>query len=113
MEFVTARIMHEVTKRKEKESHGDNVALFSKQNKEGNLSSHGESQSSYNCGKPGTLHKIFPNRRNRSATTQTKQRKRRMPTMQRRMMTTRLQLKMVFTSSPQANGSWIQAPGST
>ena len=55
MAFVTARMMHEVTKRKEKEIHGNDAALVSRQNKGGNSSSRGETRSCYNCGKPGHL----------------------------------------------------------
>ena len=53
MEFVTARLMHEVSKRKEKEPHGDDAALVSRQNKWGTSSSRGEPKVCYNCGKPG------------------------------------------------------------
>ena len=55
MAFVTARMMHEVTKRKEKENHGEDAALFSRQNKGGSSSSRGETRLCYNCGKPGHL----------------------------------------------------------
>ena len=55
MAFVTARMIHEVTKRKEKENHGEDAALFSRQNKGGSSSSRGESRLCYNCGKPGHL----------------------------------------------------------
>lgn len=55
MEFVTARLMHEVSKRKEKEPHGDDAALASRQNKWGGSSSHGEPKVCYNCGKPGHI----------------------------------------------------------
>jgi transposase InsO family protein len=55
MAFVTARMMHEVTKRKEKENHGDDAALFSKQNKGGSSSTRAESRSCFNCGKVGHL----------------------------------------------------------
>ena len=55
MEFVTARMMHEVTKRKEKGSHGDDAALVSKQHKGGSSSSRGETRLCYNCGKPSHL----------------------------------------------------------
>ena len=53
MEFVTARLMHKVSKRKEKETHGDDAALVSRQSKAGSSSSRGEPKVCYNCGKPG------------------------------------------------------------
>ena len=55
MEFVTARLMHEVSKRKEKELHGDDAALVSRQNKGGHSSSRGKPKLCYNCGEPGHL----------------------------------------------------------
>jgi transposase InsO family protein len=55
MEFVTARLMHEVSKRKEKETHGDDGALVAKQSKWGNSSSRGEPKTCFNCGKVGHI----------------------------------------------------------
>ena len=55
MEFVTGRLMHKVSKRKENEPHGDDAAMVSRQNKWGGSSSRGEPKVCYNCGKPGHL----------------------------------------------------------
>lgn len=55
MEFVTARMMHEVSKRKEKEVHGDDAALVLRQNNGGSSFSRGEPKVCYNCGKPGHI----------------------------------------------------------
>jgi len=55
MEFATARMMLEVSKCKETEVHGDDVALVSRQNKGGSSISRGEPKVCYNCGKLGDI----------------------------------------------------------
>lgn len=55
VEFVVARMMHEITKRKEKEPYGDDAALVLKQSKLGGSSSYSEPKVCYNCGKPGHI----------------------------------------------------------
>ena len=52
MEYVTSRLMHEVSKRKEKEPQGDDAALVSNQGKGGKS---GNAKTCYYCGKPGHI----------------------------------------------------------
>jgi hypothetical protein len=55
MEFVTARFMHEVSKRKEKEPQGDDAAMVSMQGKGGTTSTRKDTKTCYYCGKPGHI----------------------------------------------------------
>jgi hypothetical protein len=55
MEFVTARLMHEVSKRREKDPQGDDAALVSMQGKGGITSTCKETKRCYYCGKPGHI----------------------------------------------------------
>jgi hypothetical protein len=55
MEFVTARLMHEVSKWREKEPQGDDAAMVSMQGKGGTTSTHKDTKTCYYCGKPGHI----------------------------------------------------------
>ena len=55
LEAVTARLMHESTKRKEKAPHGDDAAMVLRQGKGGNTSYTKDSRTCYYCGKPGHI----------------------------------------------------------
>jgi hypothetical protein len=55
MEYVTARLMHEVSKRKEKEPQGDDAAMVSMQGFRGTTSTRKETKTCYYCGKPGHI----------------------------------------------------------
>jgi hypothetical protein len=55
MEFVTARLMHEMSKRRENEPQGDDVAMVSMQGKGGTTSTHKDTKTCYYCGKPGHI----------------------------------------------------------
>ncbi len=55
MEFVTARLMHEVSKRKEKEPQGDDATMVSTQGKGGTTSTRKDTKTCYYCGKPGHI----------------------------------------------------------
>ena len=51
MEYVTARLMHEMSKKKEKEPQGDDAAMVSKQGKGGFSSTRKDSRTCFHCGK--------------------------------------------------------------
>jgi hypothetical protein len=55
MEFVTARLMHEVSKRREKEPQGDDAAMVSMQGKGGTTSTRKDTRTCYYCGKLGHI----------------------------------------------------------
>ena len=55
LEFITARLMHEVAKRKEKESQGDDSAMVSRQGKGGNNKNRREERVCFKCGKSGHI----------------------------------------------------------
>jgi hypothetical protein len=55
MEFVTARLMHEVSKKKEKEPQGDDAAMVSMQGRGGTTSTRKDTKRCYYCGKPGHI----------------------------------------------------------
>ena len=55
MEFITARLMHEVSKRKENESQQGGAALFSRHGKGGNLQPRKATRTCFKCRKPGLL----------------------------------------------------------
>jgi len=58
MEYVTARLMHEVSKRKEKEPQGDDAAMMLRQGKAGNSFPRQGGQGArtcFYCGKPGHI----------------------------------------------------------
>lgn len=55
LEFVTARLMHEVAKRKEKEPQGDDAAMLSRQGKGGSNKNYKEERMCFKCGKPGHI----------------------------------------------------------
>jgi hypothetical protein len=55
MEFVIARLMHEVSKRREKEPQGDDATMLSMQGKGGNTSTCKDTKTCYYCGKPGHI----------------------------------------------------------
>jgi len=55
MEFVTARLMHEVSKRRKRESQGDDAAMVSMQRKGGTTSTRKDTKTCYYCGKPGHI----------------------------------------------------------
>ena len=54
MEFVTARLMHEMTKRKENEAQGEGSALVSRQGKGGTKAAK-ETRTCFKCGKSGHI----------------------------------------------------------
>ena len=56
LEFITARLMHEVAKRKEKEPQGDDAAMVSRQGK-GGSSKKREERTCFKCGKSGHIAK--------------------------------------------------------
>jgi hypothetical protein len=55
MEFQIARLMHEVSKRKEKEPQGDDAAMVSMQGRGGTTSTRKDTKTCYYCGKPGHI----------------------------------------------------------
>ena len=55
MEYVTARLMHEVSKRNEKEPQGDDAAMVSMQGFRGTTSTRKETKTCYYCGKPSHI----------------------------------------------------------
>jgi hypothetical protein len=55
MEFVTARFMHEVSKRREKEPQGDDAAMVSTQGRRGTTSTRKDTKTCYYCGKSGHI----------------------------------------------------------
>ena len=55
VEFITSRLMHEVTKRKEKEPQGEDSAMLSRQGKGGNNKGRREERVCFKCGKPGHI----------------------------------------------------------
>ncbi len=55
MEFVTARLTHEVSKRREKEPQGDDVAMVLTQGRGGTTSTCKDTKTCYYCGKPGHI----------------------------------------------------------
>ena len=55
MEYVTARLMHEMSKRKEKEPQGEEVALVSRQSKGGDPRLRQGVKTCFYCGKPGHI----------------------------------------------------------
>ena len=55
LEFVSARLMHEVTKRKEKEPQGDEAAMVTRQDKGGSTNTRHEPRVCFNCGKQGHI----------------------------------------------------------
>ncbi len=55
MEFVTARLMHEVSKRREKEPQGDDAAMVSTQGKGRTMSTRKDTKTCYYCGKPSHI----------------------------------------------------------
>ena len=55
LEFVTARLMHEVTKKKEKEPQGDEAAMVTRQAKGGNTNTRHEPRVCFKCGKQGHI----------------------------------------------------------
>lgn len=55
MEFVMARLMHEMTKRKEKECQGEDIAMVLRQDKGNNLSTCKNIKTCYYCGKLGYI----------------------------------------------------------
>ncbi len=55
MEFVTTRLMHEVSKRREKEPQGDNVTMVSTQERGGTAYTRKDTKTCYYCGKPGHI----------------------------------------------------------
>ena len=56
LDFITARLMHEVSKRKEKEPQGDDAAMLSRQPRTfDNNERRGDGPRCYNCGKLGHL----------------------------------------------------------
>src|ERR1700724_2727756 len=54
-EYVTARLMHEMSKRKEKEPQGEEVALVSRQSKGGDPRLRQGVKTCFYCGKPGHI----------------------------------------------------------
>ncbi len=52
MEFVTAQLMHEVSRRREKEPQGDDATMVSMQGKGGTTSTCKDTKTCYYCGKP-------------------------------------------------------------
>src|SRR5450631_1333284 len=56
LDFITTRLMHEVSKRKEKEPQGDDAAMLSRQPRAfDNNERHGNAPRCYNCGKLGHI----------------------------------------------------------
>ena len=55
LEFVTARLTHEVTKRKEKEPQGDEAAMVTRQAKGGNTNTRHVPRVCFKCGKQGHI----------------------------------------------------------
>ncbi len=55
MEFLTARLMHEVSKRREKEPQGDDAVMVSTQGRGGTTSTRKDTKTCYYCGKPGHI----------------------------------------------------------
>jgi hypothetical protein len=55
MEFVTARLMHEVSKRREKEPRGDDATMVSMQGKRETTSTRKDTKTCYYCGKQGHI----------------------------------------------------------
>jgi hypothetical protein len=55
MEFVTARLMHEVSKRREKEPQGEDAAMVSTQGRGGTTSTRKDTKTCYYCGKPSHI----------------------------------------------------------
>ena len=55
MEFVTARLVHEESKGKEKEPHGNDSAMVSRQGKESISNSKNEPRVCFICGKSGHI----------------------------------------------------------
>ena len=55
LEFVTARLMHEVSKRKDNEPHDEDAALVTHQGKVGNSNPGREARVCFKCGKVGHL----------------------------------------------------------
>ena len=55
MDYVTMRLMHEMSKRKEKEPQGEDVAMVLRQNKGDNSFPRQGAKSCFYCGKPGHI----------------------------------------------------------
>jgi hypothetical protein len=55
MEYVTARLMHEMSKRKEKELQGEDVAMVARKNKAGDPRLRQGVKTCFYCGKPGHI----------------------------------------------------------
>ena len=53
LEFFNARLMHEMTKRKEKEPQGDEAAMVTRQAKGGTTNTRHEPRICFKCGKQG------------------------------------------------------------
>ncbi len=106
MEYVTARLMHEVSKRKEKEPQGDDATLVSMQGRGRPRHLHGKRpRHATIVANQATLH-VFASR------PRTTTRRRRMPTKLGRMMTMPLQQRMETIARPYASGSWTLEPPS-
>jgi transposase InsO family protein len=59
MEFVTARLMHEVSKRRENEPQGGDAAMVSTQGRGGTTSTRKDTKTCYYCGKPGHIARFY------------------------------------------------------
>jgi len=55
VEFITARLMHEATKRKEKEPQGEDTAMFLRHGKGTTTNARSEARTCFKCGKPGHI----------------------------------------------------------
>lgn len=55
VEFITSRLMHEVSKRKEREPQGEDAAMVSRQDKKVSSTPRQEARTCYKCGKPGHI----------------------------------------------------------
>ena len=69
LEFVTARLMHEVAKRKEKEPQGDDSAMVSRQGKGGSNKNRREERVCFKCGKSGHIERYCWSRKDVANTT--------------------------------------------
>ena len=55
MEYVTARLMYEISKSKEKKPQGEDAAMVSQQSKVGNPPSRQSKRTCFYCGQPGYI----------------------------------------------------------